>query len=199
MTAARILVVEDEGVVALQVRTTLEQHGFIVTGTCASADEAMTSVAADPPDLVLMDMKLQGPRDGIATAAAIREAHRIPIVYLTAHSGGETVERARATEPYGYLLKPFNPQELCITVDVALHKHRLDEEKRVLSEQLEAALAKVRVLSGFLPTCASCKKIRDEDGRWTQMESYISDHSDATFSHGLCPDCQRRLFPDYAD
>lgn len=199
MTAGRILVVEDEGIVALQIRTTLEQYGFTVTDTCASGDEAVASIEANPPDLVLMDMKLQGERDGIETAAVIRAQGHIPIVYLTAHSDDGTVERARATEPYGYLLKPFNPQELCITVAVALHKHRLDEEKRVLTEQLEEALAKVRLLSGLLPICSLCKKIRDAQGRWTQMERYIRDHSQAEFSHSVCPDCERKLYADFAD
>jgi CheY-like chemotaxis protein len=196
MKTARILVVEDEGIVALQVRTTLERHGFTVTDTCASGAEAIASAAANPPDLVLMDMKIQGPLDGIGAAAAIQATRNVPVVYLTAHSEDVVVERAKATGPYGYLLKPFNPQELCVTVEVALHKHRLDEEKRLLSEQLEEALARVRLLSGFLPICASCKKIRDDDGRWTQIESYIRDHSEAEFSHGLCPDCERRLYPD---
>jgi DNA-binding NtrC family response regulator len=146
-----------------------------------------------------MDMKLQGPLDGVATAAAIHATRPLPIVYLTAHSDEATVERARPTEPYGYLLKPFNPQELCITVAVALHKHRLDEEKRLLTAQLEDALAKVRLLSGFLPICSLCKKIRDGEGQWIQMERYIRDHSEAQFSHGFCPDCFRQHYPDYVD
>jgi CheY-like chemotaxis protein len=196
MTTARILIVEDEGIVALQVRTTLEQHGFIVTDTCASGAEAIASAAASPPDLVLMDMKLQGPLDGIATAAAIQKSAHVPVVYLTAHSEDSVVDRAKSTGPYGYLLKPFNPQELCVTVDVALYKHQLDEEKRLLNQQLAEALAKVRVLSGFLPTCASCKKIRDDSGQWSPMEVYIREHSEAEFSHGLCPECARRLYPD---
>ncbi|MEI6669595.1 MAG: response regulator [Acidobacteriota bacterium] len=199
MTRAHILVVEDEGIVALQVRTTLEQYGFRVTDTCASGEEALASVERQPPDLILMDLKLQGPLDGIATAAAIRASNRIPVVYLTAHSEDATIERARVTEPYGYLLKPFNPRELCITVEVALHKHRIDEEKRALTVQLEAALAKVKLLSGFLPICASCKKIRNSGGQWTQMEVYIRDHSEAEFSHGFCPECLHRHYPEFID
>lgn len=195
MRPARILVVEDEGIVALQVRTTLERHGFTVTDTCASGDEALASLAVHPPDLVLMDLKLQGSRDGIATAEAVRARSHLPIVFLTAHSEDATVERARATGPYGYLLKPFNPQELCIAVEVALHKHRLDEQKRAVTEQLEQALASVRLLSGLLPICAQCKKIDDGQGRWTPIEVYIRDHSEADFSHGLCPDCIRALYP----
>jgi CheY-like chemotaxis protein len=196
MTPARILVVEDEAIVALQVRSTLERHGYTVTGTCAAGDDALASIAATPPDLVLMDIRLRGSRDGVDTAAAIRSTSHLPIIYLTAHSDDATLERAHATEPYGYLLKPFDSRELCIMVEVALHKHRVDEEKRTLTEELRAALAKVRLLSGFLPICASCKKIRDGVGKWTQMEVYIRDHSEAEFSHGVCPECARLLYPD---
>ena len=196
MTAERILIVEDESIVALQVRSALEQRGFDVTDTCASGDNAIESFAAHPADLVLMDVRLQGSRDGIETASAIRATSHVPIIFLTANSDNDTLRRARVTDPYGYLLKPFNSKELGIAVDMALYKHRLDEEKRKLIERLEKALAKVKLLSGFLPTCAYCKRIRNQEGEWAPMEEYIQRHSEAEFSHGLCPDCQRRYYPE---
>jgi DNA-binding response OmpR family regulator len=199
VSTPRVLVVEDEGIVALQIRTTLEEHGFKVTDTCASAEEAFASISNDPPDLVLMDMKLQGEFDGVEAASAIQASTRVPVVFLTAHSDDVTVERARRAEPYGYLLKPFNPQELCITVEVALHKHKLDEEKRQLTDALAEALAKVRSLSGLLPICSSCKKIRDGAGEWSPLEVYIRSHSEAEFTHGMCPECLKRFYPGYVD
>lgn len=75
-------------------------------------------------------------------------------------------------------------------------RKEVEEEKKVLIEELQAALAKVNVLSGFLPICASCKKIRDDKGYWNQIESYIRDHSEAEFSHSICPDCVKKLYPD---
>lgn len=195
MTAGRILIVEDEGIVALQVRNALEQRGLDVTDTCASGDDAIASLAEHPADLVLMDVRLEGTRDGIETAAAMRAMSRVPIIFLTANSDDDTLRRARVTDPYGYLLKPFNSRELGVAVDMALYKHRVDEEKRCLTERLEEALAKVKLLSGFLPTCAHCKKIRTQDGEWAPMELYIQQHSEAEFSHGVCPDCQRRYYP----
>jgi hypothetical protein len=76
---------------------------------------------------------------------------------------------------------------------------RLQERERALKENIAEALANVKVLSGLLPVCASCKKIRDDKGYWNQIETYISDHSEADFSHGICPECLRRLYPEYAD
>ena len=198
MTPERVLIVEDEGIVALQVRTALEQRGFDVTDTCASGDTALESLAADPPDLVLMDVRLQGARDGIETAAAMRARSHVPIIFLTANSDSDTLRRARITDPYGYLLKPFNSKELGIAVDMALSRHRMDEEKRQLTERLEEALAKVKLLSGFLPTCAHCRRIRDEGGAWVPMEAYVHRHSEAEFSHGICPDCRRTFYQEDA-
>jgi hypothetical protein len=90
------------------------------------------------------------------------------------------------------------------TVSIALTAYRirigrLQERERVLKENIAEALANVKVLSGLLPVCASCKKIRDDKGYWNQIETYISDHSEADFSHGICPDCLRKLYPEYAD
>jgi DNA-binding response OmpR family regulator len=196
VNAGRILIVEDEGIVALQVRTVLEQRGLDVTDTCASGEEAIASLAEKPADLVLMDIRLRGPLDGIETAAAMRATSHVPILFLTANSDDDTLRRARSTDPYGYLLKPFNSKELGIAVDMALYRHRLDEEKRLLTERLEAALSQVKLLSGFLPTCAHCRRIRDQDGRWASMEAYIQRHSEAEFSHGICPDCSRKYYPE---
>jgi DNA-binding response OmpR family regulator len=198
VSAGRILIVEDESIVALQVRTALEQRGLDVTDTCASGDDALASLAEKPADLVLMDVRLQGPLDGIETAAAMRATSHVPILFLTANSDDDTLRRARVTDPYGYLLKPFNSKELGIAVDMALYKHRLDEEKRHLTERLERALVQVKLLSGFLPTCAHCRRIRDQDGHWAPMEEYIHRHSEAEFSHGICPECRMKYYPEDA-
>ncbi len=197
MDKPRIVIVEDEGIVALQIRTSLEQRGYPVAGVFATGEEALEKLGAAAPDLVLMDMKLQGRLDGIETAALLRERHDLPVVFLTAHSEDATVERAKRAEPYGYLLKPFNIQELYIAIEVAVHKHRIDREKEMLTSELRAALEKVKQLSGLLPICSSCKKIRNDEGYWVQIERYIREHSEAEFTHGLCEDCARRLYADY--
>lgn len=197
MEKPRVVIVEDDGIVALQIRSSLEQRGYTVGGVFASGEETLANVASAAPDLVLMDIKLQGEMDGIQTAGLLRERHGLPVIFLTAHSEEATIERAKRAEPYGYLLKPFNVQDLCITVEVAFHKHKIDRERDELTRELKAALEKVKRLSGLLPICMSCKKIRNDSGYWTQIEQYIRDHSEAEFSHGLCQDCSKRLYPEY--
>ncbi len=197
MEKHRIMVVEDEGIVALQIKTSLEQRGYEVVDTFPSGEEALAHIEETRPELVLMDMKLQGVMDGIEAAELIRRHHNLPVIFLTAHSESTTIDRAKIAAPYGYILKPFNAQELYIAVEIALHKHRIDEEKDKLTRELKAALEKVKLLSGLLPICFSCKRIRNDKGYWIQIEQYIRDHSEAEFSHGLCSDCARKLYPQY--
>jgi PAS domain S-box-containing protein len=122
----RILVVEDERIVARDLQMTLESQGYAVTGVAASSDEAIASATAVMPDLVLMDVHIKGERDGIETARLLRERFRLPVIYLTAYADAETVDRAKTTQPYGYLIKPFNDRELRSAIEVALYKHEVD-------------------------------------------------------------------------
>ena len=197
MEATRILIVEDEGVVALDIKNRLESFGYVVSDIVPSGEEAIEKTSAQIPDLVLMDIKLCGDMDGIAAAEEIQKRVNIPIVYLTAYSEEKTLQRARITEPYGYILKPYNERELLISIEIALYKHKADAEKQKLVSELEEALAKVKTLSGMLPICASCKKIRDDKGYWNELESYISEHSEVLFSHAICPECGKKLYPQY--
>jgi len=197
MEKGKIVVVEDEGIVALQIKTSLEQRGYTVEAVFASGEETLANIEAAKPDLVLMDMKLQGDLDGIQTADLLRTRYELPIIFLTAHSGEDMIERAKKAEPYGYILKPFNAQELYIAVEVALHKHKIDREKEKLTKELREALEKVKLLSGLLPICIACKKIRDDKGYWTRIEEYIHDHSEAEFSHSLCSECAIKFYPEY--
>lgn len=197
MENRKILIVEDEGIVALQIKGSLEEMGYAVVDIYSSGEEALENIGALSPDLVLMDIKLRGEMDGIETAARIRKQYNVPVIYLTAHSEPGTFKMAKLTEPYGYVLKPFNVQELKIAVELALHKHRIDMEKEKLTNELKDALEKVKLLSGMLPICSACKKVRDDKGYWNQIEVYIREHSEAEFSHGICPDCAKRLYPGY--
>lgn len=193
----KIFIVEDESLVALQIQNNIEKMGHKVAGVFASGEEMLDSLETDIPDLVLMDIKLQGELTGIETAERLHSRYDIPVIYLTAHSEDTTLKQAKETQPYGYLLKPFNVSELKIMVEIVLYKHLIDREKEQLLKDLKKALEKVKVLSGLLPICCSCKKIRDDKGYWNQIEVYIRDHSDAEFSHGLCPDCAKKLYGDY--
>ena len=196
MGKKKILIVEDEGVVALQIKSVLENLGYEVIDILSSGEETLAKIKQLCPDLVLMDIRLDGEINGIEATRRLRNQHNLPVIYLTAHMEESTIADAKTTEPYGYILKPFGVNDLRITVEMALYKHSMDMEKEKLTKELQAALANVKLLSGMLPICASCKKIRDDTGYWEQIEAYISDHSEAEFSHGLCPDCEKKAYEE---
>jgi two-component system, cell cycle sensor histidine kinase and response regulator CckA len=128
--AKTILVVEDERIVARDIQRSLLDLGYSVPVTAASADQAIQQATEHCPDLVLMDIRIKGRRDGIETASILRERFDVPIVYLTAFADEATLERAKATEPFGYLLKPVRASELRSTVEIALFKHEMEKRLR---------------------------------------------------------------------
>ena len=141
MSKTKILVVEDEAITAEVIADQLEALGYAVTGTASSAGQAIASIAQTPPDLVLMDINLgRGEIDGITIAARIREQFKIPVVYLTAYSDDATLERAKVTEPFGYILKPFNERDLRVAIETALYKHQMERQLIKHKELLENIL-----------------------------------------------------------
>lgn len=131
LARCRILIAEDEQVVALDIESGLDDLGYEVVGVVSSAAEAVQLTEKTRPDLVLMDIQLDGPADGIAAAQEIRKLWQIPVVFVTASAGQEILSRAKAAGPYGYLTKPFRADELNATVAIALERRRLT---RVLEE-----------------------------------------------------------------
>ncbi|WP_292367610.1 response regulator [Methanoregula sp. UBA64] len=125
MPEKRIMIVEDETIVAMTLEDALRNMGYAVVGPVSTADDAVRLAETEKPDLILMDIRIKGDRDGISAAEEINEKHNIPIVYLTAHGDDKTLERAMKTQPYGYLTKPFRDRELHSTIEIALYKHRL--------------------------------------------------------------------------
>jgi DNA-binding response OmpR family regulator len=118
----KILVIEDEAIVALDIKSALEHLGFEVTDTASTYDEALESVKNCKPDILLTDINLAGSKDGIETVQDIQKIKNIPIIYLTAYSDDKTIKRAIQTNPIGYLLKPFKREELKSTIFLSLHK-----------------------------------------------------------------------------
>jgi PAS domain S-box-containing protein len=137
-TAKQILVVEDEIIIAEEIQRKLKKMGYAVPVMVSSGEEAIKKTKENNPDLVLMDIVIHGKMDGIEAAKQIRSYFDIPVVYLTAYSDEKTLERAKITEPFGYLIKPFKERELQITIEIALYKHkmekRLKESERRLRE-----------------------------------------------------------------
>ena len=198
VTSATILVVEDDINVAAVMEARLESFGYKVCDIARTGQKAIEGHSHHQPDLVLMDILLEGDMNGIEAAEQISSASDVPIIFVTCLNDPSVLDKAIQTHPYGYLVKPYDNAELRSCIEIALVKHKAAKEREKLIAQLEDALLQVRKLSGLLPICASCKKIRDKEGGWQQIEDYISTHSEADFSHSICPQCAQALYPEFS-
>jgi PAS domain S-box len=316
----RIMVVEDEMMISEDIQRAIQQYDHEVTGAYSRGEEALIMALKQNPDLIIMDIKLEGELSGIETAKKIRQNRDIPIIFLTAYSDDLTIESSAEAEPYSYLIKPFNENDLNAAIKIAIIKHKAarkikesqmkfetlfkynpeptayldskfriidindrftdvfgyseenaknklifdlvvpenktveskalgarrnetvqnfrterrsksgkiipviissspviidnnfagtivtyrdiselakaEEEKEKLIADLQKALVEIKTLSGLIPICSHCKRVRDDGGYWDQVEHYISKHSDVNFSHGICPDCMRQYYPE---
>ena len=193
MSRKRVFIVEDEGIVAADLADRLDQLGYDAAGQAASGEMAIKKIGATLPDLILMDIILQGNMDGVEVAEEVQKLYKIPVVYLTSHADEATMQRARITGPFGYVLKPFEERELHMAIEIALYRRETEARLESLNRKLQTALDEVKTLSGLLPICAWCKKIRDDAGYWQQIENYIRAHSEAEFTHSICPDCYTQV------
>ncbi len=130
MAKSKIMIVEDEWITADDIRMSLQSLGYTVTSTVSSGEEAIQNAEKHKPDLVLMDIMLRGEMDGIEAANQIRSRFNIPIVYLTAYTNETVLERAKKTEPFGYIVKPFAKQDLKVAIEIALYKHKAEKERK---------------------------------------------------------------------
>src|SRR4029453_7063759 len=126
MDRVRMLVVEDERIVSMDLQRRLKAMGYEIAGAAVSGEEAIEKAEKLRPDMVLMDIMLDGELDGIQAAEIIRSRFTIPVIYLTAYADSATLERAKITEPFGYILKPFEERELHGHIEIALYKHRME-------------------------------------------------------------------------
>ncbi len=143
MPAARIFIVEDEKIVSRDLQNVLESLGYEVAGAATSGEEAVGLIPGLCPDIVLMDVMLKGRMDGIEAAEMVRRKLEIPVIYLTAYADDTTLERAKITEPYGYLLKPFDERDLSIAIEMALYRHRMEKRVRESERWLSATLKNI--------------------------------------------------------
>jgi diguanylate cyclase (GGDEF)-like protein/PAS domain S-box-containing protein len=140
MKNARILIVEDESIVALDIKRRLTSLGYIIVGQASSGEDAIRLAIQTKPDLILMDIKIKGPLDGIEASEQIRSQQDVPIIFLTAFADENTLQRARITGPSGYILKPFQERELAISIDMALYKYEMEKALRESEERYMLAI-----------------------------------------------------------
>ena len=224
----RILIVDDSLDNRLLLQTVLKAEGYADVLMAASAGEALSRLGVDQSmpesirnvrentahtgaedvDLILMDFMMPE-MDGPEACRRIKSVERlrdIPIIVVTAKTEPADLQVAFDSGAMDYITKPVSKVALLARVASALNlKREMDTRKareRELAEKnrdLEQALREVKVLRGFIPICASCKKIRNDKGYWQQIEMYIQDRSEAQFSHGICKECLKKLYPDFAD
>ncbi|CAK0762278.1 two-component system, response regulator PdtaR [Gammaproteobacteria bacterium] len=150
MTAARIMIVEDEIITAMDIGQTLKTLGYHVVATVSTGEKAVDNARDKKPDLILMDISLAGEMDGIEAAKCIHLSSDIPVIYLTAYADDKTLERAKITQPFGYLIKPFNEKELHSNIEIVLYKSiiekQLKESRQRLYENLKGVIKAINEL-----------------------------------------------------
>jgi len=190
----RLLVVEDEPLVANSLMLVLRRLGYTVAALVDSGEEAVKLTFSLVPDLVLMDISLRGKMDGSEAARQIRLTTGRPVVLLSGHSDPMTLKKARECEPYGFILKPFGERELLVQIDLAIHRHQVETQRELARRELEVAQENLKSMRGLLPVCAGCKKIQEANGKWLGLEDYFKQYGNIECTHGFCPDCEGRLY-----
>ena len=143
MAKKKILVVEDDNIIGMEIRDRVENLGYDVPAVLSYGEEAIAKVEVLKPDLILMDIQLRGKVDGIQAAEQIRRNYDIPVVYLTAYADDNTLQRAKITEPFGYVIKPFEERDLASTIEMALYKHQIDKKLKQSERWLATTLKSI--------------------------------------------------------
>jgi len=218
-----ILVVDDSAKERTLLQHLLMKGGYGKVTLAESAAEALKHIKGSQgqgkTDLILMDI-LMPEMNGIEACRAIKSEgsfRDIPVIMVTGLYDRENLESSFAVGATDYIVKPVRKWELLSRVRSAVRlkqemekrkareceleeeigeRERLKKKQENLIRELRSAMEKVKTLSGLLPICASCKKIRDDKGYWTQIEKYIRDHSEAEFTHGFCPECVKKLYAE---
>jgi DNA-binding response OmpR family regulator len=183
----------------------LKDRGFDIL-VARSGEEALDRVNHQLPDLILLDVMMPG-LDGFETCHRLKAnqtSREIPIIFMTALTDVESKLKGFEMGGVDYVTKPVEYQEVMARLNAHLTIRQLQQdlveknvELQAKNEQLQQALDHVKLLSGLLPICANCKKIRDDQGYWQDVAVYIRDHSEADFTHSICPGCMQKLYPDF--
>ncbi|EKD69604.1 MAG: two-component response receiver and regulator protein [uncultured bacterium] len=218
----KILIVDDDAGVRMSLSRALNSKGYDVCEMAIGSD-ALAFIKNETVGLALIDIRLPD-LNGIEILKKLREINdKTTVIMMTAYASLDSCIEALNVGAYAYIIKPMNVNQAVIIVEKAFEKQRLSfensrlmdelresnerlearvgelqalqDEKAKLIDELQKALAEVKTLSGILSICSGCKKIRDDKGVWVQIESYVSNHVDVMFSHGMCPECVKKYYP----
>lgn len=195
-----ILIVDDIPANLQVLGNILSQESYEIA-LAVNGRQALTLVENTHPDLILLDVVMPE-LDGFQVCRSLKsndETKDIPVIFLTAKNEAENVVRGFELGAVDYLTKPFNASELLARVRTHINLKLAKDHQSKLLFQLRHTIEQAKVLSGLIPICAHCKSIRDDKGYWNRVESFIEMNSDVQFSHGICTDCVKELYPDYFD
>jgi two-component system, response regulator PdtaR len=192
----KVLIAEDQESINKLIQHQLEKIGHEVIGIAMNGSQAVELAGVLRPDAVVMDIEMPE-MDGLEAARQIQEKYPCPVVLLTSHDEPEMVRLASQAGVGAYLLKPPRIEEIERALIIAAARFADLTELRRLNNELKIALDNVKVLGGLLPICASCKKIRNDKGYWEAVEGYFSKHTEVQFSHGICPECIEKFYPEF--
>jgi len=144
-TKTKIMIVEDEMIVGADIQSRLTQFGYDVSEVIPTGEEAVDQAWQFHPDVILMDIKLAGVIDGIEAAARIRSAEEVPIIFLSAYTERKLLERARLSEPYAYIVKPYKDEELRMAIELAVYKREVEKERKRAEEERERLIRELQI------------------------------------------------------
>lgn len=197
----RILIAEDDATSRIVLATVLTKDGYDVTATDDGGAAWEVLQKPDTPRLAILDLMMPG-IDGLELVRRVRAIPSIAPPYLiivSTKSEKSDVIAALDAGANDYLTKPFDPGELRARIEVGRRMIEMRFELNENVKELKKALAEVRTLKGIVPICANCKNVRDDQGYWNRVESYLNEHTEADFTHAVCPDCMKRLYPQFDD
>lgn len=190
----KILIAEDDPVSRCFLEVTLVKWGYEVIVAC-DGSQAWQALQSDPPSIAILDWMMPG-IDGAEVCRRIRAAQSstpVYIIMLTAKTDKKDLVEGLDAGADDYITKPFDRQELRARIGVGMRIAQLQKNLADRVVELEAALSRVRQLQGLLPICSYCKRVRDDQNYWQQVDSYVSKHTEVEFSHSICPACYDRL------
>lgn len=192
-----VLIVDDVEENVEILYSILEDQGFRFA-VALNVRQLHEALERELPDLILLDVMLPD-GNGFEVAEELKHTYpdkSIPIIFITARAHMQDKLEGFRVGGVDYITKPFEDLEVLARVSTHIELQSIRKEQSRLISELQAALAEVKQLRGIIPICANCKKVRDDKGYWMQVEHYLREHSDAEFSHSLCPDCMHKLYPD---
>jgi len=189
--AGDVLIVDDVPENLTVLKQMLEEQNYRVR-PAINGEIALRAVSSSPPEIILLDIRMPG-MDGYEFCRRLKSVEKtrsIPVIFISALDELHDKVKAFSLGGVDYIAKPFQEEEVIARVRTHLTIRRLQQSLEEKNDNLQKAMGEIKALQGIIPICAWCKKIRDDEGFWKQVEVYFSERSDVMFSHGVCPDCR---------